>query len=76
MVATAHGSALMNHTQETRMSPPAFERLLHKTHTLGREVLAVFAAEVDRDARFPREAIEAMRQARLLSAYVPEEDGA
>jgi acyl-CoA dehydrogenase len=62
-------------TQGTGMSPPAFERLLQKTHMLGREVLAVFAAEVDSDARFPREAIEALRQPRLLSAYVPEEDG-
>src|SRR4051794_9109431 len=53
----------------------AFDRLLHKAHALGREVLAVFAAEVDRDARFPREAFTALRQARLLSAYVPREYG-
>lgn len=62
-------------TQATGMSPPAFERLLQKTHLLGREILATHAAEVDRDARFPRESIEALRQARLLSAYVPEEYG-
>jgi acyl-CoA dehydrogenase len=65
----------MNDAQGTGMSSPAFERLLHKAHTLGREVLAAYAAEVDRDARFPREAIEALRRASLLSAYVPKEDG-
>jgi seryl-tRNA synthetase len=48
-----------------------FERLLQKTHTLGLEVLRSWAAEVDRDARFPTESIDALRQARLLSAYVP-----
>jgi acyl-CoA dehydrogenase len=53
----------------------AFERLLQKTHTLGKEVLGPCAAEVDRDARFPREALAALRQARLLSAYVPCEYG-
>ena len=42
---------------------PAFERLLQKTHALGKEVLAAHAAEVDRDARFPREAFDALRQA-------------
>jgi acyl-CoA dehydrogenase len=52
-----------------------FERLLQKAHTLGREVLSPHADAVDRDARFPREAIDALRQARLLSAYVPREYG-
>ncbi len=52
-----------------------FERLLQKTHALGREVLAAHAGDVDRDARFPREAFDALRQARLLSAYVPRDHG-
>jgi acyl-CoA dehydrogenase len=50
---------------------PSFERLLQKAHTLGKEVLSVHAPAVDRDARFPRESFDALRQARLLSAYVP-----
>jgi acyl-CoA dehydrogenase len=54
---------------------PAFERLLQKAHALGREVLAAWAAEVDRDARFPRESFDALRQARLLGAYVPADYG-
>src|SRR5438045_1299809 len=52
-----------------------FGRLLQKTHTIGKEVLSAHAGEVDRDARFPREALSALRQARLLSACVPREQG-
>lgn len=39
------------------------------------EVAAVHADEVDRDARFPREAIDALRAVNALSAQVPEELG-
>jgi acyl-CoA dehydrogenase len=39
------------------------------------EVAAVHADEVDREARFPIEAIEAIRGAGALSAFVPEELG-
>lgn len=57
-------------------APPAsFDELLTTVHTLGKTVLAVHAPAVDRDARFPRESIDALRQAKLLSAYVPEEFG-
>ncbi len=49
--------------------------LLRRVHTIGKQVLAVHAAAVDRDARFPVEAMEALREARLLSAYVPTEYG-
>src|SRR5258708_3186061 len=37
--------------------------------------LAPAAAGVDRDARFPREAIGALKELELLSAYVPKELG-
>ncbi|HET8715804.1 MAG TPA: acyl-CoA dehydrogenase family protein [Holophagaceae bacterium] len=53
----------------------ALPALLEQVHALGREVVAPAAAEVDRDARFPREAFEALKAARLLSCYVPEELG-
>src|SRR2546421_644551 len=53
----------------------AFERLLQNAHALGRDVLGACAAEVDRDARFPAESFDALRQARLLSAYVPQDFG-
>ena len=39
------------------------------------EVAAAHADEVDRDARFPREAVDALRAAGALSAQVPEELG-
>lgn len=42
---------------------------------IGAEVAAKHASEVDRDARFPREAIDALKEARLLSAFVPQELG-
>lgn len=49
--------------------------LLQKVRHIGKEVLQPAAASVDRDARFPHEAIEALRQERLLSAYIPQEYG-
>src|SRR5437660_12592554 len=52
-----------------------FDRLVQETHAIGKDVLRATAADVDRDARFPRESIDALRQAKLLSAYVPQEYG-
>jgi acyl-CoA dehydrogenase len=52
-----------------------FDRLVLKCHALGKDVLSKWASEVDRDARFPRESFDALRKARLLSAYVPREYG-
>jgi acyl-CoA dehydrogenase len=54
---------------------PAFERILETVHAIGKEVLGVHAADVDRQARFPHEAMDALKQARLLSAYVPKSRG-
>ena len=61
-------------------APPPFlrndvDQLLERVHAIGREVIAPAAVEVDRDARFPTEALEALRTERLLSAYVPRELG-
>jgi acyl-CoA dehydrogenase len=58
-----------------RATDSEFDRLIQEVHAIGKDVLAVHAAEVDRDARFPRESIDALRRARLLSAYVPQEYG-
>lgn len=46
-----------------------------QARTLGAEVAAPLAAEVDRDARFPREAFAALKSQRLLGALVPQELG-
>jgi acyl-CoA dehydrogenase len=50
-------------------------QLLARVHAIGSSVLAEHAADVDRRARFPAEAIDALRDARLLSAYVPRQFG-
>ena len=55
--------------------PPDFVALLSRVHELGRSVIAPHAESVDCDARFPDEAIAALREAKLLSAYVPAELG-
>ena len=65
----------MSDLHVTDAANAAFDRLLQKAHTIGKEVLSVWAAEVDRDARFPRESFDALREARLLSAYVPRDYG-
>ncbi len=52
-----------------------FEDVLKLAHVLGKDVLAEHAAGVDRDGRFPVESIAALKEARLLSAYVPREFG-
>lgn len=49
--------------------------LLSLVHEIGKKQIAPFAAEVDRDARFPAESFAALRAADLLSAYVPVEYG-
>jgi acyl-CoA dehydrogenase len=45
--------------------------LSDRVHALALEYVAPAADEVDRDARFPKESIEALRSERLLSALVP-----
>lgn len=49
--------------------------LVDLAHRIGREALAPYAVAVDHDARFPVEAFDALRDARLLSAYVPRQYG-
>lgn len=48
---------------------------LNAVRDIAREVAAVHADEVDRKARFPSETIEALRNVRALSAFVPVELG-
>ena len=55
--------------------PVDLPAVLERVHAIGREVVAPHADAVDREARFPREAFAALREAKLLSAYVPVEYG-
>lgn len=52
-----------------------FGRLLDRVHGIGRDVIVASARDVDRDARFPSEGIGALKELKLLSAYVPTELG-
>lgn len=52
-----------------------FESLLVAARSIATEVAAAHAADVDARARFPEEAVSALREARLLSAPVPRELG-
>jgi acyl-CoA dehydrogenase len=58
----------------TAPAPPDFTQSTQRIDAvrhIAREVAAPASRLVDRDARFPIEAIDALRKARLLSAYVP-----
>ncbi len=55
--------------------PSPTRQLLDTTHHIGSTIAAPCAGEVDRDARFPSEAVQALRQARMLGAFVPVELG-
>jgi acyl-CoA dehydrogenase len=54
---------------------PGFAELLEQVHSLGRDVIGPAAESVDRDARFPVEAFDALKSLKLLSAYIPAEYG-
>jgi len=58
-----------------RFSTESLTSILDQVHTLGRDCIAPHADAVDREARFPSEAFEALRGAKLLSCYVPVEYG-
>ncbi|MGD8570691.1 MAG: acyl-CoA dehydrogenase family protein [Gammaproteobacteria bacterium] len=52
-----------------------FEELLKRVHQIGNDVVLPAADDVDKQARFPIEAINALKDAKLLSAYVPAQFG-
>src|SRR5262245_38961516 len=52
-----------------------FPSLLAAVESIATEVAAVHATDVDAKARFPQETIEALKQAKVLSAAVPKELG-
>ena len=51
------------------------ETLFEEAQQIAAEVARPFATEVDLDGRFPHEAIQALKDARLLGAFVPREHG-
>jgi acyl-CoA dehydrogenase len=57
------------------IATPDKSPLVAEARRIGVEVAAPAADDVDKQARFPKEAIDALKKARLLSAYVPKELG-
>ena len=57
------------------IGPPLASEIALIAERIGSKVAEPAAAEVDRDARFPSEAIEALRAERMLSVLVPVELG-
>jgi len=53
----------------------AVDGALERARVVARDVVAPAADDVDREARFPKEALEALRAERLLSVLVPERLG-
>jgi acyl-CoA dehydrogenase len=51
------------------------QAFLATIRSIAKDVAATYAADVDRDARFPREAVDSLREAAALSALIPEELG-
>jgi acyl-CoA dehydrogenase len=49
--------------------------LVSRTRAIAHEVAAKHAADVDVKARFPKETFDALKQAKLISAAVPKEQG-
>ncbi len=57
------------------MQAEQFKELIKKLHQVSQEIIAPNARDVDEKARFPRESIDALKQLKLLGAYVPENLG-
>jgi acyl-CoA dehydrogenase len=54
---------------------PEYQELLKNIYDIGKNVIAANAEDVDKQARFPKESINALKELKLLSAYVPKEFG-
>src|SRR5579872_2509192 len=57
------------------MTTSAADRLVAEAMRVGEEVAGPAADDVDRKARFPTEAMEAMRSAQMLSVLIPTDLG-
>ena len=57
------------------MATQSLPALVEAVHAIGAGVVALHADDVDRNARFPSESIDALRKEGLLGALVPEKLG-
>jgi acyl-CoA dehydrogenase len=72
-MSTAAAAPSQTSSQTSSLSPSS--SLIDKAHHIGATIAAPAADAVDRDARFPSEAIEALRKEHMLSAFIPPEYG-
>jgi acyl-CoA dehydrogenase len=56
---------------QTGLDVEPFAQLVSQVREIGKTKILPFADDVDSKARFPQEAITALKEAKLLSAYVP-----
>jgi acyl-CoA dehydrogenase len=68
-------SAMTTMLQPQSLLAHDFGVLLSNIHKVGREIIEPASHAVDAEARFPHEAINALKEMQMLSAYVPEEFG-
>ena len=69
---TAAPRASKKRVQDRGLRNPTESRHVAAAARIGVEVAAPAARAVDRDSRFPVEAVSALKEANLLSAFVPE----
>ncbi len=68
----------MNFSSSENMSPlygDEYQSLRESVYSLAQKKIAPFARDVDENARYPQEAADALQQAGLAAAHVPEEFG-
>lgn len=61
--------------QAQGLSAEDFQQLANKVHDIGKNVVAKHAEDVDKLARFPKEAFDTFKSEKLLSCYVPQQLG-
>ncbi|HVL33093.1 MAG TPA: acyl-CoA dehydrogenase family protein [Actinomycetota bacterium] len=57
------------------MGVPSLQHIVGRADEVGRQVLALYADKIDREARWPEESIRALQEAGLAGLVVPEEFG-
>lgn len=65
----------MGARSETKREERSFDDIMTMVHDIGETTIAEFAEAADEAARFPTEAFDALKNARLLSSYVPQHLG-
>ncbi len=65
----------MNAQPEHMSTPRSFDDIMAEVRRIGTTTIAEHAQDVDKNARFPKEAFDALKAQRLLSVFVPPEFG-